>query len=284
MSIKKQIHFSSDMGRMGNQMFQYACAKGLSHNYGFVTSLSHLDKMPFFKLGPFERLLNKIKGTLFFRVWKKIWGVKTINTELDCLKTNYLNILTDISSPTMVWGFFQSPLYFEGIKNKLKKDFEVKEEYKKDLMSFYKQNNLTGGAYIAVHLRRTDYKGFVVPGLQGDDFTLPISYYKNTINLIANPNSLPIVFVSDDPEVVEELFPEIGTKIISRNDAITDFQILQNASVLVTSNSTFAWWAAYLNDYADNNIYCPKYFLGFKENKEIPVHIYPENWKQVQVY
>ena len=78
----------------------------------------------------------------------------------------------------MVWGFFQSPLYFEGMKDQLRKAFAIKEEYKKNLSEFFTHHHLSQGSYVAVHLRRTDYKGFVVPGLTGDDFTLPESYYK----------------------------------------------------------------------------------------------------------
>lgn len=284
MGLKKQIHFSTNMGRMGNQMFQYACAKELSEHYGFTTSLSHLDKIEYFKLAPFEHISNKLKSFLFFRLWKQLWGVKAINTELECLKRSYLNELKNITSPTTVWGFFQSAEYFEHSVSRIKQYFEVKAEYKVDLNDFFKKNDLVAGRYIAIHLRRTDYKGFTVPGLQGDDFTLPISYYTNALTGIDNPENLPCVFVSDDPKAVPVLFSGINDKVVSDNNAITDFLILQNAAKIILSNSTFAWWAAFLNPFVGNEIYCPKYFLGFKENKEIPVNIYPKHWQQLNVF
>lgn len=283
MNIKKQIHFSTNMGRMGNQMFQYACAKEMSEHYGFTTSLSHLDKLEFFKLAPFERLLNKFKSLFFFRIFKPIWGVQTINTELECLQRSFLVDLKSIESPTTVWGFFQSDEYFEHTKQQIRQYFEVKKKYKSALNVFFADNHLEAGKYIAVHLRRTDYKGFTVPGLQGDDFTLPLNYYKNALKQIDNTKALPLVFVSDDPNAIPDLFPHIKGAIISHNDAITDFLILQNAAQLVLSNSTFAWWAAFLNEFAKEDIYCPQYFLGFKESKEIPINIYPKNWHQVSV-
>lgn len=272
------------MGRMGNQMFQYAAAKCLSVQHGFISSLSHLDKLVYFELSTFERINNKLKSFLFFRVWKPIWGLKTLNTQLDCLKKSYFNELTQIDSPTTVWGFFQSPEYFDSLSDRIKKEFRVKKEFKKDLAVFFKENGIEAGKYVAIHLRRTDYKGFTVPGLQGDDFTLPLSYYTNALKMFPHSAALPIVFVSDDPDSIEALFPEIEHKIISRNNAITDFLILQQAAQLIISNSTYAWWAAYTNPFIKSEVFCPKYFLGFKENLEIPIHIYPSDWNQINVY
>lgn len=283
MQIKKQLHISSNMGRMGNQMFQYACAKAIQDEQGFHCSLSHLDKIKYFQLDKGEIYVNKVKAFLFFRLWKKIWGNDILNTNLDCIQQLYQDQLISIVKPTTVWGFFQSPVYFDSIKDKVKKYFTVKEEYKKDYNSFLQKNNLEAGRYIALHIRRTDYKGFVVPGLQGDDFTLPSSYFHQALAKINNHQNWPVVFVSDDPNAIDELFPESKQKMISRNNEITDFLILQNAGKLIISNSTYSWWAAYLNDYSAENVYCPKYFLGFKEQKEIPVKIYPAHWNQVAV-
>lgn len=272
------------MGRMGNQMFQYACAKELSEYNGFVTSLSHLDKIDHFELAPFERSKNRLKSFLFFRLWKKIWGLEVINTELSCLQRSFKAELDEITKPTSVWGFFQSPLYFQHLGSKLNKYFSVKAKFRQHFHAFLSEHHLKPGAYLAIHIRRTDYQGFTVPGLQGDDFTLPTTYYKNALQQLGTAHHLPIVFVSDAPDSVPNLFPEIEAKIISHNDAITDFLILQHASKIIISNSTYAWWAAFLNEYVVNEVYCPKFFLGFKEDKEVPINIFPDHWQQIDVY
>lgn len=286
MSIKKNIHINSHMGRMGNQMFQYACAKNLDHQFGFTTSMSHLDKLDYFELAPNERFWNKIKSTLFFRLSKKLFGMQIINTELKCMERLYINDLQSIKNPTMVWGFFQSLKYFKFSQEKIKQYFKIKKEFYTGFEKFLADNNLQKGQYLVIHLRLTDYKGFTVPCLQGDDFTLPVSYYHNALAQINSDikEKMPIVFVSDDPDSIEGTFPELKDKIISRGDVITDFLILQNGANMVMSNSTFAWWAAFLNPNRQAKIYCPKYFLGFKEDKETPIDIYPEWWNKISVY
>lgn len=285
MSLKKNIHFNSHMGRMGNQMFQYACAKNLSYEHGYTTSMSHLDKLEYFKLGPMERVINKIKSTLFFRLAKPMFGMKVLNTDLKCMERLYLDDLKQIQEPTMVWGFFQSLKYFKHSQERVKKIFEIKPEYYTAFEKFLNENNLQKGKYLVIHLRLTDYKGFTVPCLKGDDFTLPLSYYHNAMKELraSVPNDMPMVFVSDDPDSIESSFPDLPSKIVSRGDVITDFLVLQNGAHMIISNSTFAWWSAFLNPHAGAKIFCPKYFLGFKEDKETPVDIYPEEWHKVRV-
>lgn len=280
MNLKKQLHFNSHMGRMGNQMFQYACAKCMEEAYGYTCSLDDLSKLEYFELAPGERLKNAWKQKIFFHLAKRLFGMEVYNLDFDDMVRDYSGWLKQRTRPSMIWGYFQSPEYFEIIAPQIRKYFTVKESYRTALSAFYKENNLRSGAYHAVHLRRSDYKGFVVKGLEGDDFTLPDEYYERAIALL-NP-AIPLVLVSDDPGYCREKYGHLPGVIVSAEDAITDFQLLSHASCLVISNSTFAWWAAWLNTEA-REIYCPRYFLGFKEQREVPVHIYPSGWKQLEV-
>ena len=61
---------------------------------------------------------------------------------------------------------------------------------------------------------------------------------------------------------------------------IVDFQLLMNADICVISNSTFAWWGAYLNRKVHKMVMAPKYFLGFHDGKEFPNGIYSKTGYQ----
>lgn len=280
MNLNKQLHFNSHMGRMGNQMFQYACAKHLELKHGFTCSLDDLSKLEYFELEKGESWKNYLKSKLFFHVLKYLKGFDSYHLEFDDMIVDYAAWLKDLKKPSMIWGFFQSPKYFEASSVAIKTYFKVKDKYLPAFDQFLAANNLKKGAYKSVHFRRTDYKGFEVKGLQGNDFTLPETYYEQA--LLIQSKDLPLVIVSDDPAYCRAKFSGVDNVLISENDAITDFQILSNAAELIISNSTFAWWAAWLNPVA-NLIVCPQYFLGFKEEKEVPVNIYPSTWKQVKI-
>lgn len=269
------------MGRMGNQMFQYACARNLELNHGYSCSLDDLSQLKYFELGNLAHWSNAWKSKLFFHVAKRLHGMSVARLDFEDMLQDYSTWLLSIDQPTMVWGFFQSELYFKTAVHAIRDSFRVKPKYQVGFQAFIRKYGLLPGAYNAIHLRRTDYKGFTVKGLQGDDFTLPLAYYDQALALLGQ--DLPLVIVSDDPAYCQQVYGHINQVVVSTEDAITDFQILRHASKLVISNSTFAWWAAWLNADAQA-IYCPQYFLGFKEEKEVPINIYPEAWQQINVY
>jgi len=75
----------------------------------------------------------------------------------------------------------------------------------------------------------------------------------------------------------------VENALFANNDMITDFQIIMNADACIISNSSFAWWAAYLNSKKDKKIYCPEHWLGFKIKREYPENIIPGEWIKVNV-
>lgn len=268
------------MGRMGNQMFQYACARHLELQYGYTCSLDDLSQLAYFELGSFARWSNAWKSKLFFHLAKRLHGMSVSSLDFEDMFQDYTAWLSSINQPTMVWGFFQSEKYFKDSAARIRSSFRIKQHYQNAFKVFLDKHGLAAGSYHAIHLRRTDYKGFKVKGLQGDDFILPAAYYDKALHLLGQ--DLPLVIVSDDPTYCQQQYGHLKQVIISTEDAITDFQILSHAYRLVISNSTFAWWAAWLNTDA-TMIYCPKYFLGFKEEKEVPINIYPDAWQQINV-
>jgi hypothetical protein len=268
------------MGRMGNQMFQYACAKNLELKYGFICSLDDLSKLKYFELQSNEKIKNTIKQKFFFHFIKRVKGIKSYNLNFQDMLQDYSQWLHRLDEPTVIWGFFQSEKYFKESAEEIKFFFKIKYEYRTNFLSFLERNNLTIGKYNALHIRRTDYKGFTVKSLKGDDFILPMSYYKQVLNNF--PQNETLLIVSDDPDYCRLNFGNIPNIKISLEDEITDFQILSNAKLIAISNSTYAWWAAWLSPYA-KSVFCPKYFLGFKDLQEVPINIYPVNWKQINI-
>jgi hypothetical protein len=268
------------MGRMGNQMFQYACAKNLELKYGFICSLDDFTNLKYFELAPNELVKNKLKEKLFFHFGKPFFGMESHNLDFNDMLQDFNAWLQALKKPSMIWGFFQSELYFKESSKEIKQYFRIREEYQSNFNRFLLINGLQKGQYLAIHIRRTDYKGFKVKSLSGDDFTLPQSFYLDAIKELAI--NFPIVFVSDDPEYCISEFSHLPNSFFSKENAITDFQILSHSKQLIISNSTFAWWAAWLNPYAEL-IIVPENFLGFKENKEVPINIYPQHWKKITV-
>ena len=75
------------------------------------------------------------------------------------------------------------------------------------------------------------------------------SYYEECLRLAqVSDGDQPVVFVGDDLGGVEHEFGGDPVFALERNDEIVDLQLLVNAAVVVTSNSSFGWWGSWLGD------------------------------------
>lgn len=58
-----------------------------------------------------------------------------------------------------------------------------------------------------------------------------------------------------------EWFPELRFEFIEGNDHVEDFYLMASTKHQIISNSTYSWWAAYLNRNAQRKIICPQQFF-----------------------
>ena len=257
-------------GRLGNQMFQFAfifcTSKKLNVSFFIIDGDSEATRfyLPrYFVLDGFNPLLNSAQKVYFsFKKGK--------TTQFDSAMPPSTNLAQTFDN-LVYQGYMQSEEYTLGMKKELKKMFKFKDEFLNDFKEGFGSlfaNNKT----IAIHIRRKDYTSFGDEELGGKDLTLPLSYYENCLKKIDNVDGYKVVFVSDDIQYVKKkMFPPQNNYYYADHDNMAiDFQIIQNADIAIVSNSTFAWWGAYLNNKVNCTVYAPKYWLGFKVKHEHP--------------
>jgi len=268
--------------QMGNQMFIYACARSLSQKRNIPYCLSEIDKLKFFELSQEDYSKNKLKHFRF----KLLNKLKLNKFKFEHYQDNRVDYSEKMSTEKhkTIWyyGYFQSEKYFFENQNELKKLFSIKQQYKNEYLKAHAKLNL-GDDYISVHIRLKDYKTFGPDYLDGPDLSLPFSYYHNLLSPFKDSNK-KIVIMSDEPQLVKKEFAYLNNVVYSEESSIVDFQIIQNAQVCINANSTFSWWAAWLNERIDKTVFVPNYFLGFKVKKEFPVNIIPKAWCKQDVY
>lgn len=268
--------------QMGNQMFIYACARSLSKKLNAPYCLSEIDKLKFFELSQEDYSKNKRKY-LRFKILNKLKLSKFKFEHYQDNRIDYSEKMIAENHKTLwYYGYFQSEKYFYNNQQELKKLFAIKKEYKNEFANSNKKLNL-GNNYISVHIRLKDYKTFGPDYLNGPDLSLPFSYYHRLLSDYKNTDR-KIVIMSDEPQLVKKEFAYLNNAIYSEESPIVDFQIIQHAEICINANSTFSWWAAWLNDRKDKKVFVPNYFLGFKVKKEFPINIIPEGWSKQDVY
>ena len=262
-------------GRLGNQLFQYIFLKYLqSENKGaiiFFANPHHAYLTKYFDLDSFQnRTLGSKVYSVITRLAERLLPFKNVFIQ-NFVKPRRL----EAKNLVIYNGYFQTDWYLNQLKEKpvieIKKAFVTK--FDELYGSIFREEKT-----IAVHIRRTDYLSY---GKR--DISLPIEYFQQQLMGIKDLDSYTVFFVSDDVAFVKAAFDEKPNFIFSSHDEITDFQIIQNADIAIISNSSFGWWAAYLNK-KGAIVYGPENWLGFRIGAEHPKGIMTDKfiWKKVQ--
>lgn len=261
-------------GRLGNQLFQYHFLLYLkSRNrklYYFFPNPHHAYLTKYFDLGSYHN----------FTLGSKVYSVLTrYLPNLIKFKTIYLhNFITpkdiNVSNWSIYYGFFQSDFYLNN--NKERRDVVIRKKFRDEFDEKF-GDTFRSTKTLLVHIRRTDYMNY---GKR--DISLPLNYFQRQLDKIENLDSYKVYFVSDEIDVVKEYFKGKANFFFSQNSEIIDFQLIMNADVAIISNSSFAWWAAYLSP-KNNVVIAPKNWMAHRIGREHPKGIMTDRFTWVDV-
>ena len=274
-------------GGLGNQMFQYAFAKGIEEKTGFnaVFDMSFFQKRysrPFelgiFGISPNEisSFADKLKISIIWKFRRKLEGKKFLGIKF-ISEDDFGYVDYDIEPETYIEGFFQSEKYFP--KN-IKSDFVFKDELTGQNKEFAEM--IQNSNSISLHVRRGDY--VKKKRYQNMFATCSLGYYKRAVEIITKGQSDFKLFIfSDDKEWVKEnLNLPYETHFVDFNsgkDSYKDMQLMSLCKHNVIANSSFSWWGAYLNNNPEKIVVAPqKWFNDEDINQK---DIIPEKWNRI---
>jgi Glycosyl transferase family 11 len=246
-------------GRLGNQMFQYAFGLAASHLLDTQLAIDADELARVFAL-PSNGKGDASTPTRVVRVPSDGYGDPEA-------------VLAGLTDETTYEGYFQSERFFAPTRNEVRAAFRVRDEHVANFRGAYA--DLVDRDYVCCHMRRTDYHTFA------GGVALPMAYYQDALEQIAVPDGTPIVFVGDDLDEAHSAFASRENVRFERNDIAVDHLLLRNAAIAIVSNSSFAWWGAWLNERA--TVIAPRLWLGFDFGWEYPPHVIPPVWTQVRV-
>lgn len=149
---------------------------------------------------------------------------------------------------------FQFAYLYAQVKRGLIPDVYIQDEsffkeYSEEIKKLY-GDNIGFTDYVSIHVRRKDYVG--------NDFYIDLfanGYYERAMSLF--PGEKFIVF-SDDIEWCKQQEIFKGCAFSEGNDEIEDLNMMASCKSNIIANSSYSWWAAYLNPNPVKTVIAPK--------------------------
>ena len=190
-------------GGLGNHMFQYAFALALSRKLmmRFYVDQYYANSLlyQYFKLPSNKKKINEF-------IERYLWQKVKYTESVDFDASNWKNKCNDRFA--VYKGYMQSQLFFENVKNKIFKEFKIKDQWVKQFNEKYgkvfKQNNT-----IVIHLRKGDYTNYVEDYGNPRDLSVPDEFIFDCLAKIKHLQNYLVFFISDDIKYCEEHFSSI---------------------------------------------------------------------------
>lgn len=286
-------------GGLGNQMFQYALGKSLALKYDvpLMLDLSFLTfRIPLKGLTPHRDFTYRDYSLDIFDIKEQttnLFGNSTIDKHLSYPLLSVYNRLFNnnyflegenfyaldekalkVGSNAVLEGYWQNFNYFAAYEEEIKETFDIDKLYDpnyKDLDEKISQQRNS----VALHLRRDD---FLNKKHQQVYARLTENYFKQAINKVLEQVAKPqfYIFGADEESWIRSWLPLDGrnyTVIKKETSGFKDrshFRFMSLCKHNIISNSTYAWWSAYLNKNKEKIVITPSRWTKKFEFENVP--------------
>ncbi len=261
-----------NIGRLGNNMLQIACAIGYARKYGYQWAAdtgSGLSE-PYsciHKAFPNLPKENWGSGQRYYEHPNAFCPIHEVHKN-EC-HFDY-HPIPDLGPNMSLQGFFQSWKYFEG------QDEEIKKVFALPHIEGYED-------YVSIHVRRGDY-------VQHSGSFPPITkeYILGALNILGSKiSTLKVIIFSDDISWCKENIHAYGDQIIEYSEDRTELQdlsLMASCGHHIIANSTFSWWAGFLGHNPNRIVISPSPETWFGPTagvKKPVVDLIPDSWIKI---
>lgn len=253
-------------GGLGNQLFQIfaTIAYSINHNMKFK-----------FK---YTTNLGK-RNTYWHTLFASIIGDTSDEIEGDFYQIDQDNPAffdPPFNKDIMLNGYFQSPDFFETHFVQIRDILQLDQ----------RQKCCKNEHAISMHFRLGDYKD-----LPDYHPILNVDYYKDALQyiLLMDPSITCVEYFCEDDDLetvktkIEIIRQEFRNVVFERRRMDTDWEellLMSNNKHNIIANSTFSWWAAYLNTNEDKIVCYPSIWFGRMIPNDVKA-MFPRNWIKI---
>ena len=292
------------VGQLGNQLFEYACARQLQEKYGgkiYLNTYEMRQNTPNFRLALLDfnlnenvevvserplkeanadnysvKILRKFFPDLYFNMMAKkgvfVWKSARIYKPLPLLNE-------ELQKRIVLNGYWQSEKYFSDVAEILRMELTPKEPLQPQNEELY--NKIKNTNSVCVTIRRGD---FMNEKNKGTFYICDNTYFRNALAYIKKclPDctffgfSDDIDWVKNNMEFPGEVYYESGVDPVWEK-----LRLMSACKHFVLSNSSFSWWAQYLSNEKKKIVVAPD--IWYKTGKNAKADLYQDDWKLIHI-
>jgi hypothetical protein len=280
------------LGRTGNNLFQYAMGRVLAerHDVPLVLDGSWFNAEGWALTSCLRRLPLKAKVirplTLASRALRKLtgkhyWEYRGVPVIRETVEDQTFNPrYLEAPASCMLFGYFQSPLYFRGIEPLLRDELRMDTlPWQADTLKL--RERIRSNNTVAVHIRRTDYVGKAVFDVCNLD------YYRTAMGRLRERLEGARFFLfSDDPAWCAQQLAADDVEVCALptgvHDPLHDLHLMSEARHHIIANSSYSWWAAWLGKKPGQQVLMPS--VWYRTGMEAPAEEKRcEGWEFIDV-
>lgn len=256
------------IGGLGNQMFIYAFSVVLKEKFGeeVLADTHYYNEHNFHNGLELEKIFDiKLQRASIWNIIKLSWYIPSYYLDfhlcrrLPKRKRTYYehvggacdkSLLQNDPGDQYYWGFWQDHSYYDDYRDVLRKVFRFKNDLNEKNQQLYDEIEMSDSS-VGIHIRRGDY-------LNNKKYMgiCDVDYYSKGITYIKSKIHNPFFYIySNDMEWCKQnIVPIIGENRLiyvdwnKGDNSYIDMQLMSRCKSLIIANSSFSWWAAYLND------------------------------------
>lgn len=284
------------IGGLGNQMFQYATARALALRKGVplkldVSGFANYGLHEGFELThAFNIHMNLAESEDVQKVlgWQSRPRIRSLlsRPKFSLLRTNklvvepsfnYWDKIHEVPDDCYLKGYWQTEKYFNDAAAAIRSDFAFHsplENKNAESAAFISEVNS-----VSLHVRRGDYVSD--PRTAETHGLCSIEYYRAALKFVAERVSNAHIFVfSDDICWARKNLPlGLPAHYIDHNQGrqgFNDMRLMSMCKHNIIANSTFSWWAAWLNPRSEKIVIAPRRW--FNTGNHATRDIYCQGW------
>ena len=275
-------------GRMGNQMFQYAALVGIAKQCGFDFRIPDHSKASYFNRKVGANIITEYHELQhcfeMLHCGDRYGLIDGDEIELHESHEFCEELFKECPNHVTLNGYFQSEKYFKNAEKLVRLDFRFKEHIIEEVEKHYLEYLKDKPVSILVRDFNPDYD---YPNCENNHINIPSEFYEKSIDILGRDRMYIICSNNIEHTKKQKVFQ--GDNFIF-NEVVPDdiykghfdLCLMSMCQDFIISNSTFAWWGAWLGKGEGKRVLIPTPWYGPGLSHISTDDLYPDEWEKIE--